>query len=47
MADRADAPHLRRSISLGRVATGHRAHLVTGLVSAMVIAGLAFHTMLA
>jgi arginine exporter protein ArgO len=33
--------------ALGRVATGHRAHLVTGLVSAVVIAGLALHTMLA
>ncbi len=33
--------------ALGRVATGHRAHLVTGLVSAAVIAGLAVHTMLA
>jgi arginine exporter protein ArgO len=33
--------------ALGRVATGHRGHLVTGLVSAAVIAGLAFHTMLA
>ena len=33
--------------ALGRVATGHRAHLVTGLVSAVVIAGLAVHTMLA
>jgi arginine exporter protein ArgO len=33
--------------ALGRVATGHRAHLVTGLVSAAVIAALALHTMLA
>ncbi|KQW46959.1 lysine transporter LysE [Nocardioides sp. Root1257] len=33
--------------ALGRVATGHRAHLVTGLVSAAVIALLAIHTMLA
>lgn len=33
--------------ALGRVATGHRAHLVTGLVSALVVAGLALHTMLA
>ena len=33
--------------ALGRVATGRRAHLVTGLVSAAVIAGLALHTMLA
>jgi arginine exporter protein ArgO len=33
--------------ALGRVATGHRAHLVTGLVSAAVVAGLALHTMLA
>jgi arginine exporter protein ArgO len=33
--------------ALGRVATGRRGHLVTGLVSAAVIAGLAFHTMLA
>ena len=33
--------------ALGRVATGHRAHLVTGLVSAVVIAALALHTMLA
>jgi arginine exporter protein ArgO len=33
--------------ALGRVATGHRAHLITGLVSAAVIAGLAIHTMLA
>lgn len=32
--------------ALGRVATGHRAHTVTGLVSAVVIAGLAVHTML-
>jgi arginine exporter protein ArgO len=32
--------------ALGRVATGHRAHLVTGLVSAAVIALLAVHTML-
>ncbi len=32
--------------SLGRVATGQRAHLVTGLVSAAVVAGLAVHTML-
>jgi arginine exporter protein ArgO len=32
--------------ALGRVATGHRAHLVTGLVSAVVIAALALHTML-
>jgi arginine exporter protein ArgO len=32
--------------ALGRVATGHRAHLVTGLVSAVVIAALAVHTML-
>jgi hypothetical protein len=31
---------------LGRVATGRRAHLVTGLVSGAVIAGLALHTML-
>ncbi|MGZ4456876.1 MAG: LysE family transporter [Nocardioides sp.] len=30
---------------LGRVVTGHRGHLVTGLVSAVVIAGLALHTM--
>ena len=33
--------------ALGRIATGHRAHLVTGLVSAAVIAALALHTMLA
>jgi arginine exporter protein ArgO len=33
--------------AVGRVATGHRAHLVTGLVSAVVVAGLALHTMLA
>lgn len=33
--------------TLGRLATGHRAHLVTGLVSAAVIAVLAVHTMLA
>ena len=33
--------------ALGRIATGHRAHLVTGLVSAVVVAGLAVHTMLA
>ena len=32
--------------ALGQVATGHRSHLVTGLVSAVVIAGLAVHTML-
>lgn len=32
--------------ALGRVASGHRAHLLTGLVSAAVIAGLALHTML-
>ncbi|GCD89660.1 LysE family transporter [Nocardioides sp. LS1] len=32
--------------ALGRVATGQRGHLVTGLVSAVVIAGLAVHTML-
>lgn len=32
--------------ALGRVATGQRAHLVTGLVSAVVIAALAIHTML-
>ncbi len=32
--------------TLGRIATGHRAHLVTGLVSAAVVAGLAVHTML-
>ncbi|CAI9399984.1 LysE family transporter [Nocardioides sp. T2.26MG-1] len=32
--------------ALGRIATGHRAHLVTGLVSAVVVAGLALHTML-
>ena len=32
--------------ALGRVATGRRGHLVTGLVSAAVIAGLAVHTML-
>ncbi|WP_243056310.1 LysE family transporter [Nocardioides sp. SR21] len=32
--------------ALGKVATGHRAHLVTGLVSSVVIAGLALHTML-
>ncbi|MEP9362392.1 LysE family transporter [Nocardioides sp. CN2-186] len=32
--------------ALGMVATGHRAHLVTGLVSAAVIAALALHTML-
>jgi arginine exporter protein ArgO len=32
--------------ALGRVATGHRAHLLTGLVSAAVIAVLAIHTML-
>ena len=31
--------------ALGRVATGRRAHLVTGLVSAGVIAALAVHTM--
>lgn len=33
--------------ALGRLATGARAHLVTGLVSALVIAGLAIHTMAA
>ena len=33
--------------ALGRVATGRRGHLVTGLGSAAVIAGLAVHTMLA
>ncbi|MFC4783099.1 LysE family transporter [Nocardioides sp. MAHUQ-72] len=33
--------------ALGRVATGHRSHLVTGLVSAAVIAALAVRTMLA
>ena len=33
--------------TLGRVATGHRGHLVTGLVSAAVIAALALRTMLA
>jgi arginine exporter protein ArgO len=33
--------------ALGRVATSPRAHLVTGLVSTGVIAGLAVHTMLA
>jgi arginine exporter protein ArgO len=33
--------------AVGRVATGGRAHLVTGLVSAGVIAALALHTMLA
>ena len=33
--------------ALGRVLTGQRAHLVTGLVSAAVIAALALHTMLA
>lgn len=32
--------------ALGRVATGYRAHLVTGLVSSAVVAGLALHTML-
>lgn len=32
--------------ALRRVATGERAHLVTGLVSAVVIAALAIHTML-
>jgi arginine exporter protein ArgO len=32
--------------ALGRVATARRGHLVTGLVSAAVIAGLAVHTML-
>jgi arginine exporter protein ArgO len=32
--------------ALGRVATGRRGHLVTGLVSAVVIAVLAVHTML-
>lgn len=32
--------------ALGHIATGHRAHLVTGLVSAAVVAGLALHTML-
>ena len=32
--------------ALGRVATGHRGHLVTGLVSATVIAGLAVQTVL-
>lgn len=32
--------------ALGRIATGYRAHLVTGLVSAAVVAGLALHTML-
>ena len=32
--------------ALGRVATGHRAHLITGLVSSVVIAALALHTML-
>ena len=31
--------------ALGRVATGHRGHLVSGLVSSAVIAGLAVHTM--
>ena len=34
-------------VALGRVATGHRAHVVTGLASAVVVAGLALHTMLA
>ena len=33
--------------ALGRLATGRRSHLVTGLVSAAVIAALALHTMLA
>ncbi len=33
--------------ALGRVGTGRRAHLTTGLVSAAVIAALAVHTMLA
>ncbi len=33
--------------ALGRVATGPRAHLLTGLLSAVLIAGLAVHTMLA
>ena len=32
--------------ALGRVSTGHRSHLVTGLVSAAVIAALAVRTML-
>jgi arginine exporter protein ArgO len=32
---------------LGRVATGERGRLVTGLVSSVVVAGLALHTMLA
>ena len=32
--------------ALGRLATGHRGHLVTGLLSAVVIAGLALRTML-
>jgi arginine exporter protein ArgO len=32
--------------ALGRVATEHRAHLVTGLISAVIIAGLAVRTML-
>ena len=32
--------------ALGRVSTGHRSHLVTGLVSAAVIASLAVRTML-
>jgi len=32
--------------ALGRIATGYRAHLITGLVSAVVIAALALHTML-
>ena len=36
----------RGGAALGRVATGRRGHLVTGLVSAVVIAVLAVHTML-
>jgi arginine exporter protein ArgO len=32
--------------ALGRVATGRRGHLITGLVSAAAIAGLAVHTVL-
>ena len=33
-------------VALGRVTTGHRGHLVTGLASAAVIAALAVRTML-
>ena len=38
--------HAGGGTALGRVSTGHRSHLVTGLVSAAVIASLAVRTML-